>query len=498
MNLERLPSLHSSHSQLSMAFRVAMGDMLSNIYPFRDGQLEEETPCLTAGLSYPTLWTRDNSVNTWHAAGLLLPEVSYDSLRAVLTLDEERGGWRIGGQYWDAIVWAQGAWAYYLHQGKLRFLSESLEIIERSLLYMEECEFDPEQGLFRGPAFFQDGISGYPDDCSEMFNFGSDVRDWVKANPHQAVRTGFGIPWFALSTNCLYVGAYQVVQAMRAELGLKASPRAAKKEAELKAAIQARFWNEARGSFDYLLLPGGRRCQHQEGGGLAFALLFDIPTAAQKAAIFDNVFIAPAGIPCLWPTFPRYANHHKTDQLNFYGQCHGAEHFGRHSGTVWPQIQSLWARAALYEGHTAHFEKEFWQLLKVAVRDGQFTEIFHPNTGEEYGGLQEHYENSHIVEWSSVPKTTWGSTGFISLVHMGLLGMRYSVEGIRFEPYLPKGIGDVTLRNISYRGANLTVSVSGQGRSIQSCQINGKNAKAFVPADASGNFELVIELESKR
>ncbi|MGC9451294.1 MAG: MGH1-like glycoside hydrolase domain-containing protein [Oceanipulchritudo sp.] len=495
MKIEQFPSLHSSHPHLNMAFRVAMSDMLSNLYPFKDGQLEEEKLCLTAGLSYPTLWTRDNSVNTWHAAGLFLPDVSYDSLRAVLMLDEERGGWRIGGQYWDAIIWAQGAWPYYLYQGNRVFLSESLGIIERSLDFFEDTEFDAQTGLFRGPAFFQDGISGYPDDCSETFHFGSDVRDWLKANPHQAVRTGFGIPWFALSTNCLYVGAYQVVQAMRAELGLEPSGSAAEKEANLKAAIQAHFWNEARGSFDYLLLPGGRRCEHQEGGGLAFALLFDVPTEAQKAALFENVFIAPAGIPCLWPTFPRYANHHQSDPLNFYGQCHGAQGFGRHSGTVWPQIQSLWARAALYEGQTAHFDKEFFQLMKVAVRDGQFTEIFHPLTGKEYGGLQEHYQHSKIVEWGSVPKTTWGSTGFISLVHMGLLGMRYSVEGIRFEPYLPEGIGDVSLRNITYRDANLAVTVTGEGRRIQSCQINGQSAEAFVPADASGNMDVFIELE---
>ena len=78
---------------------------------------------------------------------------------------------------------------------------------------------------------------------------------------------------------------------------------------------------------------------------------------------------------------------------------------------------------------------------------------------------------------------------------MGLLGMRYSVEGIRFEPYLPEAIGDVTLRNITYRDAKFTVSVTGEGRRIQSCQINGQSAEAFVPADASGNIDVFIELE---
>lgn len=494
MQVEQFPSLHSSNNQLNIAFRVAMGDVLSNLFPFKDGQLDEEKLCLTAGIAYPTLWTRDNSLNTWNAAGLFLPEVAFNSLRAVLTLDEARGGWRIGGQYWDAIIWAQGAWSYYLYQGNQEFLRASLDIIERSLDFFEASEFDADIGLFRGPAFFQDGISGYPDECSDTFDFGSDVRDWLKSNQHQAAKNGFGIPWFALSTNCLYAGAYQVVQAMRAELKLEQSTSAKLKEANLKAAIQSRFWNKARGSFDYLLLPGNARCEHQEGAGLAFALLFDVPAEAQKASIFRNVFKAPAGIPCIWPTFPRYAKTSEATLQDAYGKDFRAERFGRHSGTVWPQVQSLWARASIEAGQRQHFDQEFQQLLKVAVRDGQFSEIFHPLTGEEYGGLQEHYQHSHIVEWASVPKTTWGSTGFISLVHMGLLGMRYSVAGIQFEPYLPEGIGDVSLRNITYRDAILTVTIKGQGRRIQSCRINSEATKPFVPANASGDIEVVIQL----
>jgi hypothetical protein len=494
MNISEIFTINTDNQSLGQAFRIAIGDVCSNLVEKQMGQLEEPAICLAAGITYPTLWTRDNAVNTMNFAGLFLPDVAKNSLRAVLENHPEDGGWRIGGQYWDCIIWAEGVWSYYLYQGDRDFLAESLGIIERSLTFFEATEFDEACGLFRGPAFFQDGISGYPDECAG--NFGSDVRDWVSANPDSKAPKGFGIPWFSLSTNCLYVRAYQVVQMIRSELGLEASDAAKNKESTLKTAIRKQFWNDQRGSFDYMLLPEGRRCEHQEGSGLAFAILFDLATPDQKASIFRTVYRAPAGIPALWPTFPRYKSVSGSPLMeDFYGQHFRAERFGRHSGTVWPQVQAYWALASLNEGRTDFFDYEFWRLIKASVRDGQFSEIFHPLTGEEYGGLQEHYSQSYITEWASVPRTAWGSTGFLALIHKGLAGMHYNTEGIRFKPYLPQEINELQLRNIPYRSALLHVTIEGQGNRIQSFSINGRSVtENFLPANFQGQADIRITL----
>jgi hypothetical protein len=480
MIIDNIPYLKTPNDDLARAFRVALGDVFSNLVPFQEGQLTEPKTCLAAGLHYATPWTRDNSLSTWNAMGLLFPEVATNSLRAVLENDPSRGGWRIGGQYWDAIIWAQGAWALYLFHGDRGFLSESLEIIERSLAYFEETEFDAVRGLFRGAAFYQDGISAYPDELSN--GFGCDVRGWVKGNAEKKFPLGFGIPWFSLSTNCLYAGAYDVVNRMRAELGLPPSAQACAKAAALREAIHREFWNETRGTFDYLVLPDGRRCHHQETAGLAFSILLDIATPRQAQETMKTVHLSPAGAPCIWPQFPRYA-------------AYGSEHFGRHCGTVWPQVQALWARAALKAGRTDYFAGELLLLAKHAGRDGHFTEIYHPVTGQEYGGLQEHWSDSRITLWESVPHTCWGATGFLSLVHYGLLGMNYTTQGVHFQPFLPDEVGELDLSNIPYRNALLRVSVSGKGSRLVACRKNGTASEPFLPADTEGAVHLELSLE---
>lgn len=479
MKIQDVPYLRTPHDDLARAFRVALGDICSNLVPFQEGQLAKPSLCLAAGLHYATPWTRDNSLSTWNGLGLLLPDVAENSLRAVLVDDPERGGWRIGGEYWDAIIWAQGAWAFYLYHGDRDFLRESLGVIERSLAYFEETEFDASRGLFRGGAFFQDGISAYPDELSGKFGCG--VCQWVGGNPDKKHPVGFGIPWFSLSSNCLYAGAYDVVNMMRAELGEGVSPDAATKSSAIRASIHREFWNPERGTFDYLVLPDGRRCDHEEAAGFAFAILLGVATPDEAASILERTHLVPAGVPCIWPQFPRYA-------------AYGGGHVGRHCGTVWPQVQALWARAALKAGRTDLFARQLSLMASHAARDGHFTEIYHPETGEEYGGIQEHWSDSVIKPWESVPHTCWGATGFFSLVQFGVLGMDYSPRGVRFRPFLPEGVRELDLTNITYRAMRLRVSLSGRGANIVSCRINGADAEPFVAAEAQGDVHVEIAL----
>ena len=58
---------------------------------------------MIAGLDYNTPWTRDTAINIWNALSILSPEVSKNTLLAVL--EEEEGNIYIGGQYWDSIIW---------------------------------------------------------------------------------------------------------------------------------------------------------------------------------------------------------------------------------------------------------------------------------------------------------------------------------------------------------------------------------------------------------
>ena len=91
-----IPSLRTDNQTINEAFRIAIGDLMGNVQPFKDGLLERPVPVILAGLHYDTPWTRDAAINAWNGASLILPEVSRNTLLSVLTRAD--GGVRIGGQ----------------------------------------------------------------------------------------------------------------------------------------------------------------------------------------------------------------------------------------------------------------------------------------------------------------------------------------------------------------------------------------------------------------
>jgi hypothetical protein len=208
-----LPHLVTGDRELDLAWRIALDDLASNIVPLQDGLLA--APVLLAGLGYESPWTRDAAINTGNGAGLLCPEVTRNTLFAVVTHETAGEGHGvesdlvIGGrynQYWDAIIWALGAWSQYLSTGDHDFLALAYGVTRNSLARREADEFDAAAGLFRGPACYGDGVAAYPDVYARTGG-SSAILDWVKANADRAAPIGYGLPMHALSTNCLYCEA---------------------------------------------------------------------------------------------------------------------------------------------------------------------------------------------------------------------------------------------------------------------------------------------------
>ena len=382
-----LACLHTGHREIDRAFRIAIGDLVGNIVPHKSGLLDRPRAVVMAGQDYDKPWTRDTAINTWNGAGLLFPDVTHNTLLS--TLERTDATVRIAGQYWDAIIWTMGAWWQYLYTDDKEFLALALEATRNSLAHLESTEFDASVNLFRGPAVYGDGIAAYPDVYARTRS-SSSILDWPRFNPQDVSKPGYGIPMHALSTNCVYYHAYVLAERMASELGIPADPTWSAKAEALKEAINRHFWQPDAGYYRYLVDPFGG-CDHQEGLGHCFALLFGIANAEQAEAIFRNQHITPAGIPCIWPTFARYQS---ADGMS----C------GRHSGTVWPQIQGFWAHAAASYGRADLFEFELKRLARHACRDLQFAEIYHPISGEIYGGMQE--SDQGIREWKSCSRQT--------------------------------------------------------------------------------------------
>jgi peptidoglycan/xylan/chitin deacetylase (PgdA/CDA1 family) len=469
---------------IAKGFKLAVATMVFNRSVIQDGLLAQPEVCLVAGFDYPTVWTRDGALNTWNAAAALMPGVALNTLRSLIATAPD-GKTYISGEYWDCMLFAIGSWEYYLNTGDKVFLRQSFEASLHTAEVLEKNEWDGSMHLFRGPPFFQDGISGYPTLYSntgvyEGKDWVSNIKKWVQVNPELRAQWGFGLPMFALSTNCIYYKALSILPLMAKELGIKLKEDYQAKAGLLKQAINDRFWMPEKNTYRYMIDPNGNS-DRQESAGLALAILFDIADNAKCSLLFKNTYVAPSGIPCVYPSFERYTGP-------------GKDQYARHSGTVWPQVQGLWALAAAKKGATSLFYHELLALTHNVMRDKQFREIYHPLTGVPYGGMQED-NTGKVVLTESMCMQTWSASAFWAMVVKGAFGISLQDNGLSFAPLPPRGSKRYVLKNYRYRNSFLNIEVLGDGNNIKEFRINGQlQQEPVLPLNSSGILNIVIKM----
>ncbi len=428
----RIPYFQCDNEEINKAYRYAIACVASNVVTMQAGILKESKPCIMAGNHYTTPWTRDAAINVYNAIALLSPEIATNTLYSVVQNID--GKTVVGDQYWDKIIWAIGAYKLYLIQKDTEFLRFAFETLKNTISELEKDEFDGEVGLFRGGAVYGDGVSAYPEPYRNP-DGSAGILDWAEKNPDKKYPMGHGVPMETLSTNCVYAEAYRIMAEM-AKLCGENETEYTKKAVQMRANINRLFWNKNKGSYDYLQ----GESDAQEGLGLAYAILFGIADENKIQEVIKNVYLTKQGIPCVYPVFKPYEQ---------YG-------YGRHCGTVWPHIQGFWAKAMLQSGVKEYFDYELFALTKNAVRDKQFAEIYHPETGELYGGVQEW--NGQYVEWKSEDYQTWSATAYLNMILEGIVGLSVA-DGVRFTPYLPKGINRAELKNLWIKGQRIDVEI---------------------------------------
>ncbi len=419
-----IPCFSCGNADLEQAFRLALGTLSYNTQPYRSGLLPEPCPCLMAGADYPTPWTRDAAINVWFAEAVLSPETARNTLLSVLESGDSEPV--VGGQYWDRIIWALGAERLWDLTRDADFARFSYGVLCRTAALCLQEEFDPSDGLFRGPAVYGDGVSAYPEKYRNP-SLSSSVLRWPQEHPAQRVQAGAGIPMKALSTNCIYEHAFRVIARLADFLG-KDSGTWIRRADALKDSINRIFWNPETGMYDYL----AGECTAQESLGLAFAVLFGVADETRARFVLEHAFVSAHGIPCVWPAFSPY---------NENG-------YGRHCGTVWPHIQGFWALAARKAGRKDLFSHELFTLARHAVRDRQFAEIYHPGDGRIYGGIQE--GGGEYLEWRSCGKQTWSAAALLAMILYGIFGLDpHNRPG---KLFLPEGIQAAELSGLQSYG----------------------------------------------
>lgn len=448
-------SLSIDHETLGRAFRIAKGDIAGNIEPWAR-KPGDAALCILAGLDYDRPWTRDAAINVWNCMAVCDPVTSKNTLCSVLV----ENGTKIGGQYWDVVIWAIGADAYLRATGDAEFEETAATVLATSLGFYESTEFDRDRGLFRGPAVYGDGVAAYPDRYARTGGSGS-ILEWPNHNP--VTGAGVGIPMHALSTNCAYLRAYEVAADLAVRRGDGRAEIFAEAASRLRERIRTEFLRSEESRLRYLVDDEGGS-DAQEGIGLALAALFGVLTEAEAARCLSAAVVEPAGIPCVYPTFERYGDRR-------------GERFGRHSGTVWPHVQAMYAYACARAGLRRRWEHELFTLAEHAVRDGQFVEVYHPKTGVPYGGVQERDGDVHAV-WKSCERQTWSATGFIGMILRCVIGVELERDSLSITPRLPDGVSRLCIRGLAIRGRAVRISLSGPAgsdgpkRSIQHHQLD--------------------------
>lgn len=475
----QMPVFTTDNNDINRAFRFALADIYCNIHPYKAGLIDNEQ-VLCAGFDYLDPWTRDTAINIYNGAPLLFPEIARNNLLSTITWQDGNlvlrnaiGAPEGDNNYWDAVIWVIGAWYYYVYTGDTSLMQTAMTVARNTFDAFEVSEYDEETGLFRGAAVYGDGIAAYPDSYQEPGWKYADIGGWPRRNPDRKYHKGSGLPMYSLSTNCVYVKAYKLAAQIAQMQGDEISSEWKIKADRLKDAINKAFWMEDKGTYRYLIDPYGGS-DYQEGLGISYAILFGIADERQTARILENAYITPNGIACVWPTYPRYRR--------------DGNSFGRHSGTIWPFVQAFWAEAALKGGRPDLFNKEFLTLTRMAVNSDGFYEIYHPISGEPYGGLQEGAET-----WASVPRQTWSATGYLRMILTGIIGIRFEKDGISFKPSLPESISSVRLKDLRFRDMIFDISISGSGNNILSIMINGK-PENFVSYDTDGTQIIQITL----
>ena len=423
------PQLISNNEKLDEVYKTALRDIQNNIKTYSGGILSSPKDVFIAGEGYSEPWTRDAAINVWNGLGLFAPEISKNTLLSVLKSDGEK--LRIDGEYWDAIIWITGAYAYYLFTDDQNFKNILSEVVINSLEYFENTEFDEIRNLFRGGACYGDGVSAYPDFYAASKTCG--VNDLIKYFPQYKADKGEGNPMMALSTNCLYYNAYKIA----AKITNKEEYE--KKAENLKSAINNNFWNEEKGNYNYIVDDFGGS-EQTEGLGVSFAVLFGVASEEQTKKIVKNTYVSKQGVPCLYPEYKRYKR---------YG-------IGRHCGTIWSHINAFFGDAVMKYDKKA-FEFEVNALMNRVSKDGCFREVNHPETGDPYGGVQEW--EGQIVEWKSEYRQLWCATGYLRLIFKDLLGFKFTSSGLTIRPARTELCKEISITGIKYINAEIDIHV---------------------------------------
>lgn len=409
----------------------------------------ESDSTLRTGKEWAGVWTRDVSYSIILSMAHLQPEVSMKSLmhkvntNGRIIQDTGTGGaWPVSS---DRMIWAVAAYEIYLVTGNRAWLETIYPIIRNSVEDDLQTVFDPKTGLVKGESSFLDWRE-------------QEYPRWMQpADIFQSENLG---------TSAVHYKALCVLAEISRTMGHPQDAQRYQAVSEkIKAGINQSLWMEDKGFYGQYLY--GRNTAllspRSETLGEALCVLFGIAEGTKAERVIANVPSVPFGTPCFFPNIsdiPPY-----------------------HNDAIWPFVQSYWMWASAKAGNEAGVMHSIGAIYRSAALFLTNQENFVAYSGDWFGTQI----NSANMLWSL--------SGNISIVHHLLFGIRFTSDGLAFEPFVPKKLtAKRSLNHFKYRDAILNIQLSGWGNQISSFTLDGVEQKAFLPTNLKGEHQIKIKL----
>lgn len=393
------------------------------------------------------VWTRDISYSTILSLAHTDPQTVINCLRRKVDklgrIIQDTG---TGGSYpcsTDRAVWTIAAWEVYLQTGDERWLREFYPISERSLDADRQIAYNPESGLYRGESSF---------------------IDWREQSYPAWMEPGDIAQSECLGTNAVFQRTLSVMAEAAEIVAPARAGEYARQAAELKQAINDAFWMEKKGYYGQYIYGRYERAlsPRSETLGEALCILWDIASPEQARSIFENMPVSQYGPTIFWPQISGISSYH--------------------NNAVWPFVTAFYALAAVHCGLPGAFDFALDSMFSAYDKAGSNME----NMVADDGSLKTCLNS---------PRQLWSVAGMLGVYQKGLVGMSFSQDGIRFAPLVPLSKkGARCLRDFRYRDAVLDITVTGSGKKIRKCLLDGKEAEPFIPAGLSGHHEIWIDM----
>ena len=458
LDVRDLPQYHSDYPLLDALYNLALEEACRAVEPdgtFRTGQ------------EWAGVWTRDISYSIILAQAAIQPEVAKTSLLRKVSAEgriiQDTG---TGGAYpvsTDRMIWAVAAWEVYLSTGDEAWLRRVLPIVQKSI------EDDAQNGIY------DDNPLTKPLTTS-LVRGETSFLDWREQTYPKWMQPVDIFQSVALSTTAVHAQANYVLAAMIQQLNteddaLLQSYKLARRRGMATAhSLQVYFNTETGGAL--AAYRYGRttprqqlRAPRTEALGTALAVLFGLYDAPQ--AVVASTPVMDYGIPCVYPQTPGIPPYH--------------------NNAVWPFVQSFWGLAAAKAQNETAFMESIAAVSRPAALFLTNKENFVASNGD-YAGTQVNSSNM-----------LWSLSGALGLVYKGLFGLRYEVDGLTFEPFVPQALrGTRRLTGLRYRQATLDVELIGFGNKIRRITLDGQPLPdARLPASTTGPHAIRIELSDE-